>query len=545
MSDVTSETTTAGADHAPDRVPTVFAEVRADGTGEVSVDGAVEHVTRDDLAQAGAAVTGRVAELAAQLGVPVPVQVRDPDGLWALLIHPDGRVDEAPPDEPEVDQPARVTDGPAEPLRVDDHLLPEGLTLSWPSVGTGPSPVVPAAPAQAAAPAPAPMSASAPRVTAPPPAPTPAPVQTPAPALTPAPVQTPAPVLAGVPTSAADAVPAAGRTPVTPAPAPASGRRASSPATPAGALPTAEDLVATRRPRATEPAQQGWRRGIRRATFGVLRPGPGRAARARRAAVRSVRRPLDGPRTVVIVNPKGGAHKTTATLLLATTFGLQRGGYTLAWDNNETHGTLGWRASPSEHNRTAVDLLRSLPQLSDHRTVRIGDLDEYVRTQQREQFDVLASDENPASAATVDATSFHDLHRLLSQFYRVLFVDTGNNMRSSNWRAAVNAADQLVVVSTVREDTAQSAAWALDALRAMGHEEAVRSAVTVLSAPAPVVDRDLHNRLRAHFGALTRVVVDVPFEPALVSGGRINYDALRPGTRDAWLAVSAAVTEGL
>jgi len=248
---------------------------------------------------------------------------------------------------------------------------------------------------------------------------------------------------------------------------------------------------------------------------------------------------------VVIVNPKGGAHKTTATLLLATTFGLQRGGYTLAWDNNETHGTLGWRAAPSEHNRTAVDLLRSLPQMSDHRTVRIGDLDEYVRTQQREQFDVLASDENPASAATVDATSFHDLHRLLSQFYRVLFVDTGNNMRSSNWRAAVNAADQLVVVSTVREDTAQSAAWAMDALRAMGHEDAVRSAVTVLSAPAPVVDRDLHNRLRAHFGALTRVVVDVPFEPALVSGGRINYDALRPGTRDAWLAVSAAVAEGL
>ena len=73
---------------------------------------------------------------------------------------------------------------------------------------------------------------------------------------------------------------------------------------------------------------------------------------------------------------------------------------------------------------------------------------------------------------------------MLSRFYRVLVIDTGNNMRASNWQAAVAAADQIVVVSTVREDTAQSAAWALDALRATGHDEAVRRAVTVLSAPA-------------------------------------------------------------
>ena len=135
--------------------------------------------------------------------------------------------------------------------------------------------------------------------------------------------------------------------------------------------------------------------------------------------------------------------------------------------------------------------------------MRIGDLDGYMRTQPTEQFDVLASDENAASVASVDAESFQRLHRLLSQFYRVLVVDTGNNMRASNWRAAVDSADQLVVVTTIREDTAQSAAWALDALRAMGHEEAVRKAVTVLSAPDPKVDKALElaryllGRLRA------------------------------------------------
>ena len=88
----------------------------------------------------------------------------------------------------------------------------------------------------------------------------------------------------------------------------------------------------------------------------------------------------------------------------------------------------------------------------------------------------------------------------------------------------VDAADQIVVVSTIREDTAQSAAWALDALRSTGHDEAVRRAVTVLSAPEPKVDKDLQKRLRTHFGALTRAVIDVPHDKALVAGGPIDYE---------------------
>jgi MinD-like ATPase involved in chromosome partitioning or flagellar assembly len=280
-------------------------------------------------------------------------------------------------------------------------------------------------------------------------------------------------------------------------------------------------------------------------TFGAIKPGPGKVERRRRAAAATVRRTLDGPKTIVVINPKGGAHKTTATMLLAATFGLQRGGYTLAWDNNETRGTLGWRSSHADHTRTAVDLLDALPRLSEQGTVRIGDLDGFVRTQPTEQFDVLASDENSASASSVDAKSFSDLHQVLSRFYRVLVIDTGNNMRASNWQAAIDAADQIVVVSTIREDTAQSAAWALDALRSKGHEEAVRRAVTVLSAPEPKVDKDLQKRLRTHFGALTRAVIDVPHDKALVAGGPIDYEALDRSTRDAWLRVTAVVADGL
>lgn len=316
------------------------------------------------------------------------------------------------------------------------------------------------------------------------------------------------------------------------------------PAAPAP-LPTLDDLIAARPEAPAGPAEHGWRGSLRRATGGLLALRPGPAEREHRDAVAMVQRPLDGPRTVVVINPKGGAHKTTATLLLAATFGQHRGGYTLAWDNNETRGTLGWRAQPAPHQRTAVTLLQDLERFADTGAARIGDLDGYVRSQGSAQFDVLASDEDAASAASIDAFAFRALHRTLARFYRILVVDTGNNLRASNWQAAVEAADQVVIVSTVREDTAQSAAWAVDALRAQGFEDTVRRAVTVLSDPAPQRDPQLAARLHDHFGRLTRAVVDVPYDKTLVGGTPLDVERLDRRTREAWLRVGAVVAEGL
>ena len=85
----------------------------------------------------------------------------------------------------------------------------------------------------------------------------------------------------------------------------------------------------------------------------------------------------------------------------------------------------------------------------------------------------------------------------------------------------------------------------LDALRAAGHEGLVSRAVTVLSAPAVDVDAKLRARLYHHFGQLTRVVLDVPHDPALVPGGPLLIETLQDGTREAWLQVTAAVADGL
>jgi len=349
---------------------------------------------------------------------------------------------------------------------------------------------------------------------------------------------------APTPTAAVEPPCAPPRQPTTPAPTDpqvASPPEASSAAAP----PRLTDLIAQQPPAPPAPATWGWRHHLAALSGGLMTPGPGPREQAHRAAVAAVQRTFDDARTVVVVNPKGGAHKTTAALMLAATFGLHRGGSTLAWDNNETRGTMGWRAQQAGHQRTVVDLLHALPGIAARGQARVGDIDPFVRAQPWGHFDVLASDEDAASSAAIDAAAFAQLHAQLTAFYRVTVIDTGNNIRALNWRAALAAADQLVIVSTVREDTSKTAAWLADALAETGHERLVRQAVTVLTAPSRASDGDLEQRLRGHFARLTRSVVSVPHDPALVAGGSIDYARLSRATRAAWLQAAAEVASGL
>ena len=40
-------------------------------------------------------------------------------------------------------------------------------------------------------------------------------------------------------------------------------------------------------------------------------------------------------------------------------------------------------------------------------------------------------------------------------------------------------------------------------------------------------------------------MVSAPFDPSLVDGGPIDFEALAPETRDAWLTVAATVADRL
>jgi MinD-like ATPase involved in chromosome partitioning or flagellar assembly len=293
------------------------------------------------------------------------------------------------------------------------------------------------------------------------------------------------------------------------------------------------------------PATWGWRGRVRRWSGGTINPRMGAAERAYVQDRALIQKDFDGPKTIAFINPKGGAAKTTGVLAAGYTFGTIRGGGVVAWDNNETRGTLGIRGARSSHIQTTKELLADLGKFSDVTQSRIGDLGAYVRSQGDAHFDVLASDESPNVTGQIHADDFNSIHQLLMRFYKVILVDTGNNMRAENWLAAADAADLLVVTSTVREDTGYSGLWMLDALQDAGYQNLKYKTVTVLSDPSTTVDTKLAADLVDVYQQRTRGVYRVPYDAALVAGSVLPYNQLSPGTRMSWLRACAGMASAL
>jgi MinD-like ATPase involved in chromosome partitioning or flagellar assembly len=260
-------------------------------------------------------------------------------------------------------------------------------------------------------------------------------------------------------------------------------------------------------------------------------------------AVQIMRRKLSTPRVLAFANPKGGVHKTTATVLAAATIGSVRGRGVLAWDDNELRGTLGLRAGSARHARTIRHLLADLLQIENmHGDALLQELDGYLRHASDGSYDVLAGEENPRFAQRLDQHTVRRVMDLVRRTHDVICVDTGNNVESVNWRTVMGAADQLVITTVPREDAAFTADWMLDLLTDTGQEELVKNAVTLISCPS-AGELPLLADLTKHFGSRTRAVAVVPYDPSLEVGSSIEYADLLPETRAAWLKAASMMIE--
>lgn len=332
-------------------------------------------------------------------------------------------------------------------------------------------------------------------------------------------------------------------------------------AAPAGQQRPAETPTVTRRSlrettflateQASAPATQGWRGTLNKLG---LRLEPSTEETAERDDVRTVSQHWPGPRTVAVVNRKGGANKTPTVVLLSAVLARYGGGPVIAWDNNESQGTLGWRTEQGPHARSVLDLMDASDQLLAP-TANAADLAHHVHHQTTDKFDVLRSDENDEGDHEITAEEVDLVHRVVSKYYRLIVMDSGNTARSANWRRMIDHTNQLVVPVTAMEDRAEAALLTLQTLEARGGHDAelARNAVVIVSEStdsARGFSRDAVNqgkqeaaRIAEGFAPLVRDVVRVPYDPALVRG-HIQFDALRPATQRAWLAAAAAVARG-
>ena len=292
-----------------------------------------------------------------------------------------------------------------------------------------------------------------------------------------------------------------------------------------------------------EPATKGWRGTLTR--MGV-RMTPSNEEREERIDVAAVSQHWPGPRTIAIVNGKGGAGKTPTTVCLAAVFARYGGAGVLSWDNNQTRGTLGWRTEQGPHEATLLELLPQVDRLLGTGS-QSADLAHYVHHQTRDRFDVLRSKPMElASAQRISAEDVDAIHQVASKYYRLIFIDSGNDESDPMWQRMIDHTDQLVVATTTRDDHAEAGALLLEALAERDPKSAdlAKNAVVVITqADSKATPIDI-KRVAEGYQTMVPAVITIPFDPAMVDG-LLRYGSLRPITQRSWLGAAAAVAQRL
>lgn len=293
-------------------------------------------------------------------------------------------------------------------------------------------------------------------------------------------------------------------------------------------------------PEAPTPATHGFRGILNQLGF-RLAPSPQETAQ--REDEKLVARHWPGPRTIAVLNPKGGAGKTPTAICLSAVFARLGGSGVLAWDNNNSLGSLGWRTFDAGHEATVVDLLEQ----TDHfmtAGARAGDLSFYVHHQPADQYDVLRSDDRSGDQERhlVTGDEVDRLYAVAAKYYRLIVMDSGNTERGDNWQAMITHANQVVIPVKSVNDAAEGAARVLSALRA-GNEHAqslADRAVVIVLGCEPSHEKSKLNELADSFRPFVRSVATIPYDGALVEG-RIRFSAMAPRTRRAWLRAGAQI----
>jgi MinD-like ATPase involved in chromosome partitioning or flagellar assembly len=281
--------------------------------------------------------------------------------------------------------------------------------------------------------------------------------------------------------------------------------------------------------------QHGWRGALYRASGGLVNPGPGEAERARQDRLRRIRRPLPGAHRIAITSIKGGVGKTTVSACLGLVLAENRGDRVIALDANPDAGTLADRLTGD----TAITVRSMLDNLASVRS--ITDVARYTSLAGRLQ--VLASEQDPAMSEAFNRDEYERVCEVLARFCNIVITDSGTGLVHSAMEGTLALADSLVVVGAPTVDGASRASKTLDWLIAHGYAAQVAQAVVVLSCDRTSQDVDA-GRVRGHFEARCRAVVEVPHDPHLATGGQIELGRLRPATVDAFLALAALLADG-
>lgn len=268
--------------------------------------------------------------------------------------------------------------------------------------------------------------------------------------------------------------------------------------------------------------------------------------------IAGVQTPLHGNvRHVAVLSQKGGIGKTTTSAGLGIALASNRTDRILALDVNPDGGSLATRV-PSTSPNNILDLRDVLRR----GYVTPADFENYVNMAAHRLESIVMppgrKPEEPLSGEDYEmiADAIQDRYQ-----YRIILTDCGTNLTDSVMSGVLARADQLVVVTSTKQDEAAVVAGGLEGLSRQGYAHLVREAVVVIVEKAPedskstAVDRreraEDGQAIRNYFSKVAGSLFTIPYDPHISRGTILDLSKISEEARTAYLEVAREVVLNL
>jgi MinD-like ATPase involved in chromosome partitioning or flagellar assembly len=292
-----------------------------------------------------------------------------------------------------------------------------------------------------------------------------------------------------------------------------------------------------------EPAQEGFRGFLNRASGGLLKLAPSETETAARLLAvdqgrfEALIRQSTWTRAVglLVANKKGTAGKTPLSILLGGVLAAIRGGSVAILETSDDKGQLAYRAEGDPQ----LGMGELVANISGVRTQ--SQLRGYTVTQ-TSFASVIGS--TPQWRPPLTRENVLDVASIVDEHFTIRVMDTGNQYSSGPFGAAVEVADVLVIPTMLAQDAVSEALELLEFLEHQGPEAArlARTAIVVMMSDGRPEFKP--SKLKKQFtdkGIAEDRIYAVPYDSHVAERGALTLAKLAPATRQALTAIAAGV----
>lgn len=298
---------------------------------------------------------------------------------------------------------------------------------------------------------------------------------------------------------------------------------------PTHSIPAEARMYRVRPPR----PKLGWQGFVYRITGGWWNPGLSEKEQRRRDRKRQIATQLHGKHATAFFCLKGGISKTSTTAATSIALSNLRPDPVFAIDANPDAGDLSERLVGRQLSGITA-LAREIDEVDSRE-----DLSRYTVTSAR--LTLLPGEPNPVLGGSLSSHDFERILTAIRRYYSYVQVDCGTGVTHPIMSGILKYATTAVIPAAWSVTGARRAAETIAWLQDNGFEDLARSSIVVLTAK-DVVSRSVDKEaVLEHLSQAADLVV-VPADPHLADGGTIDWDQLRPKTREAFLDIAEAIT---